>query len=74
MIVVWLFLAVPWLCLQFVVVVFPNHIHLLFFSQLMVLVVQEASSDQEWTVPILLNVLPDHHLHMCIFEYQYIVQ
>ena len=29
-IVVWLFLAVPWVCLQFVVVVFPDHTHLLF--------------------------------------------
>ena len=27
-----LFLAVPWGCLQFVNVVFPDHIHLLFFS------------------------------------------
>ena len=26
----WLFLAVPWDCLQFVIVVFPNHTHLLF--------------------------------------------
>ena len=25
MIVVWLFLAVPWVCLQFVIVVFPDH-------------------------------------------------
>ena len=31
-IVVWLFLAVPWVCLQFVVVVFPDHTHLLFFT------------------------------------------
>ena len=31
-IVVWLFLAVPWVCLQFVIVVFPDHTHLLFFS------------------------------------------
>ena len=30
-IVVWLFLAVPWVCLQFVTVVFPDHTHLLFF-------------------------------------------
>ena len=30
-IVVWLFLAVPCVCLQFVIVVFPDHIHLLFF-------------------------------------------
>ena len=31
MIVVWLFLAVPWVCLQFVIVVFPDHTHLLLF-------------------------------------------
>ena len=31
-IVVWLFLAVPWVCLQFVIVVFPDHTHLLFLS------------------------------------------
>ena len=24
-IVVWLFLAVPWFCLQFVIIVFPDH-------------------------------------------------
>ena len=29
-IVVWLFLAVPWVCLQFVIVVFPDHAHFLF--------------------------------------------
>ena len=29
--VVWLFLAVPWVYLQFVIVVFPGHAHLLFF-------------------------------------------
>ena len=28
--VVWLFLAVPWVCLRFVIVVFPDHTHLLF--------------------------------------------
>ena len=26
----WLFLAVPWGCLRFVVVIFPGHTHLLF--------------------------------------------
>ena len=26
-----LFLAVPWSCLQFVIVVFPDHTHLMFF-------------------------------------------
>ena len=30
MIVVWLFLAVPWVCLQFVIVVFPDHTHCFF--------------------------------------------
>ena len=25
--VVWLFLAVPWVCLQFEIVVFPDHAH-----------------------------------------------
>ena len=29
-VVVWLFLAVPRVCLQFVIVVFPDHTHLLF--------------------------------------------
>ena len=28
--VVWLFLAVPWVCLRFVIEVFPDHTHLLF--------------------------------------------
>ena len=31
--VVWLFLAVPWICLRFVIVVFPEHTHLLFLKQ-----------------------------------------
>ena len=30
MIVVWLCIAVPLVCLQFVIVVFPDHTHLLF--------------------------------------------
>ena len=32
-IVVWLFLAVPRVCLQFVIVVFPDHTHLLFCKE-----------------------------------------
>ena len=36
MIVVWLFLAMPWVCLQFVIVVFPDHNHLLFFFKYIV--------------------------------------
>ena len=30
----WLFLAVPWCCLRFVIVVFPDHTDLLFFYYL----------------------------------------
>ena len=29
---VWLFLSVPWVCLQCVIVIFPNHTHLLFLG------------------------------------------
>ena len=32
-IVVWLFLTVPQVCLQFVIVVFPDHTHFLFLSK-----------------------------------------
>ena len=28
-IVVWLFLVIPWVCLQFLIVIFPDHTHLL---------------------------------------------
>ena len=31
-VVEWLFLAVPWGCLQFMIVVFPDHTHLLFWN------------------------------------------
>ena len=33
--VVWLFLAEPWDCLQFVIVVFPDHTRLLFLENSM---------------------------------------
>ena len=32
--VVWLFLAVPWVCLRFVIVVFSDHTRLLFCTKL----------------------------------------
>ena len=35
--VVWLFLAVPWVCLRFVIVIFPGHTHLLFQWQILTL-------------------------------------
>ena len=31
MVVEWLLLAVPWVCLQFVIMVFPDHTHCLFY-------------------------------------------
>ena len=31
--VVWLFLSMPWDCLRFVIVVFPDHTHLLFLIE-----------------------------------------
>ena len=34
-IVVWLFLAVPYVCLQFVILVFPDHTQLLFLNTFM---------------------------------------
>ena len=35
MIVAWLFLSIPWGVLQFVIVVFPDHTHILFLSMVM---------------------------------------
>ena len=32
MIIVWLFHTIQWVCLQFVIVVFPDHTHLLFLA------------------------------------------
>ena len=32
--VVWLFIAVPWVCLRFMIVVFSDHTHLLFLTKL----------------------------------------
>ena len=43
-IVVWLFLTVSWVCLQFVIVVFPDHTHLLFFRLALCSVAMKASS------------------------------
>ena len=34
-IVMWLFLTMPRVCLQFVIVIFPDHIHLLFWTDIL---------------------------------------
>ena len=39
----WLFLAVPWGCLRFVIVVFPDHTHLLFWF------VDRRGKTRKWT-------------------------
>ena len=39
----WLFLAVPWGCLRFVIVVFPDHTHLLFSVHLRMRPVDQAN-------------------------------
>ena len=39
-----LFLAVPWGCLRFVIVVFPDHTHLLFLSRILEHPKQKESS------------------------------
>ena len=44
LVVVWLFLAVPWVCLRFVIVVFPDHTRLLFLHSLFEKV---SENDQE---------------------------
>ena len=39
----WLFLAAPWGCLRFVIVVFPDHTHLLFLNTLVLKVKSQLS-------------------------------
>ena len=43
--VVWLFLTMPWVCLQFVIVIYPDHAHLLFF-RLTIIVALRLDPDQ----------------------------
>ena len=44
MIVVWLFLVVSWVCLQFVIVVFPDYTHLLFL-------IKSCPMAYNWPIP-----------------------
>ena len=54
-IVVWLFLAVPWVCLQLVIVVFPDHT----FCELMTPLLQ--SIEVGLSVCISIDGYKDHH-------------
>ena len=49
-IVVWLFLTMPQVCLQFVIVVFPDHTHLLFLVETMLFVIDKSKSRKVVTV------------------------
>ena len=49
-IVVWLFLAVPWVFLQFVIGVFPDHTHLLFCIERVVIVIS-------WVVHLYVEII-----------------
>ena len=67
-IVVWLFLAVPWVCMQFVIVVFPDHSHLLFFLVLRHTVLATLSIGSFYFKRLMQNTLsePVRLEHMCI--------
>ena len=47
--VLWLFLAVPWVGLQCVIVVFPDHTHLLFRGKAAVAIVNKGICDRHIT-------------------------
>ena len=46
MIVLWLFLIVRRACLQFVIMVFPDHTHLLFLNRLVIVSSSENHSEE----------------------------
>ena len=56
-----LFLAVPWGCLQFVIVVFPDHTHLLFLLQCIDIKKQPAANIIDGNVQLhVLSHIPDN--------------
>ena len=52
-----LFLAVPWGCLQFVIVVFPDHTHLLFLQKFKASLIQ-AKFESGGYLQLYLELLP----------------
>ena len=60
----WLFLTVPWVGLQCVIVVFSDHSHLLFYSQLYIYIQQKWVSSNQTSlllfVMFIVNVLLSH--------------
>ena len=56
-IVVWLFLAVPWIYLLFMIVVFPDHTHLLFLIICLLNLNKSRLRLKNWRPISLLNVI-----------------
>ena len=79
-IVVWLYLAVPWVCLQFVIFVFPDLTHLLFVTansskisisvvETVVIVVFVKCEISKWIMTfVFINVYGPNADHKTIFE------
>ena len=65
--VVWLFFAVPWVCLRFLIVVFPDHTHLLFTILLEHLHWRDGLNELHVSVMIKL-VRVWHYIHMYSFQ------
>ena len=56
-----LFLAVPWDCLRFVIVVFPDHSHLLLYNrirELLILLLSSVSQLRAFSISVTLLVVP----------------
>ena len=65
-IVVWLFLAVPWVCLQFVIVVFPDHTHLLFYTREQVLCLYNNDTSMVYARFLLIARPVGVHYNHCV--------
>ena len=54
-IIVWLFLAVPWVCLQFVIEVFPDHTYLLFFTNKASVLIQNYETREDPALSVIIT-------------------
>ena len=61
---VWLFLAVPWICQQFVIVVFHDHSHLLFFIRVL-------RGALKWIKRLFLAFMTNSIVTACLVEISY---
>ena len=65
-----LFLAVPWGCLRFVIVVFPDHTHLLFMVKRLIATVSTYQSFHKKEGKIVVHIL--HEKQTCFGKVKYI--